>query len=999
MTTQLDEATRLLPLVGREGDLAVLRQACRPGGTPRVVFVSGDRGVGRSRVAAEAGREAEAEGHTVVRARAFPLGRGDTHSLLSDCFTPVLRGLDEATLQVLTRGALGELAALFPAAVPAAGSTSAPALDTSATRPFWAFTELLGNLAERNPLLVVLDDIHWADAPSLELLHFVARHTKDKPVTFVCTYADSERAGNETLATVEASLLDLGVAHRLRLAPLSYADTLALLQKEFRVEEGAVAHFAGVLFGWTRGNSWLIDAVLTDLRERGVLRRDGRAWRGWEVEEIRLPGSVSDATAARFERLSPTARVAAELIGVMGDRARLEDLEAVDEVDGPILLKALDELRDHRIIRELQADGGIVVEFAHPVLRTALVERMGLARKRDLHGRCGEVLEKRLGSLAERNAEILARHYCEASPMTLGAKGRRYLALAGRNALDRQANVEAERYLKAALRQGAAEDGAGALSPAELLLDLGRAQHRLGKADDAIATFHEALGQVPVDRAGTALTAAIRRRIGLIRFSQGRHQQALAQYEAGLQVATSDLATRARADLLLAQGGCLLEVGRLEEAESVTLEARSIANALDDDSLRARVARSQVLLYAWTGPARRAREHGEEALTLADRAGDPRTAFWAHWGLAISAAMAGEAGPVETHIGHARGITDQLGSPALKAWLAELAVELYYATGEWDRGLGLAEQALTVSRSLKQTALTVRLLVLASMIYVERGQLERGRTYVEEAWSLAQASAAGPEAPADFFMMIPAHVGRAACALWEGDYQTAVDVGEAGIALAEGSGYQAWTIHRLLPIVAESHIMLRNLDEAERVGRKLRALSEKLDHTLGLAWASACDAVVLWLRGDPHQGAIQLREATEVLEQIPMVPYAARLRRQLAGRLAETGDRDAALAELRKAHDVFARLGAQGELAKTREMFRQVEARPPRPAVGAGVDGLTGREVEVSRLVADRLSNKAIGRALGISPRTVSTHLSNIFKKVEVTSRGELGDLVRDKGL
>ncbi|NNM35323.1 MAG: response regulator transcription factor, partial [Gemmatimonadetes bacterium] len=252
---------------------------------------------------------------------------------------------------------------------------------------------------------------------------------------------------------------------------------------------------------------------------------------------------------------------------------------------------------------------------------------------------------------------------------------------------------------------------------------------------------------------------------------------------------------------------------------------------------------------------------------------------------------------------------------------------------------------------------------------------------------------------AGFFMLIPAHVGRAACALWEGNYEEAVRIGEAGVELAETSGYKPWTIHRLLPIVAESHIMLRNLDEAAAVGAKIRSESERLGHALGLAWASACDALLLWLRGDSQRGAIQLREATEALEAIPMVPYAARVRRQLAGRLAETGDRGAALQELRKVYDIFSRLGAEGELRKTREMFREVEARPPRRTAGAGVDGLTGREVEISRLVAEGMSNKAIGRTLGISHRTVSTHLSNVFKKVEVGSRAELADLARDRRL
>jgi DNA-binding CsgD family transcriptional regulator len=98
-------------------------------------------------------------------------------------------------------------------------------------------------------------------------------------------------------------------------------------------------------------------------------------------------------------------------------------------------------------------------------------------------------------------------------------------------------------------------------------------------------------------------------------------------------------------------------------------------------------------------------------------------------------------------------------------------------------------------------------------------------------------------------------------------------------------------------------------------------------------------------------------------------------------------------------HDIFSRLGAEGELAKARGMFREIGAKPPARPAASGAEGLTGRELEIARMVAARKSNKAIGRTLDISPRTVSTHLSNIFRKLELDSRGELADYVREHGL
>src|SRR5471032_2663971 len=113
----------------------------------------------------------------------------------------------------------------------------------------------------------------------------------------------------------------------------------------------------------------------------------------------------------------------------------------------------------------------------------------------------------------------------------------------------------------------------------------------------------------------------------------------------------------------------------------------------------------------------------------------------------------------------------------------------------------------------------------------------------------------------------------------------------------------------------------------------------------------------------------------------------------------EVGQREEGTRELRKAHDVLARLGATDELSGTREEMRERGVRPPPRTLTSGAAGLTGRETEIARMVATRKSNKEIGGALQISARTVSTHLSNIFLKLNVGSRGELADFVRQNGL
>jgi DNA-binding CsgD family transcriptional regulator len=247
--------------------------------------------------------------------------------------------------------------------------------------------------------------------------------------------------------------------------------------------------------------------------------------------------------------------------------------------------------------------------------------------------------------------------------------------------------------------------------------------------------------------------------------------------------------------------------------------------------------------------------------------------------------------------------------------------------------------------------------------------------------------------------VVPAYIGRTALKMAQGDHASAIETGERGLEIADRTGYVIWILPHLLPLIGEAYIRLLDLDGAARVGERLRRESKRMEHKLGLAWADTADALVAWHSGDVERAAALLRESAEALEALEIIPEAARIRRQLAGRLAELDRRDEALGELRKVHEVFGRLGAQPELSKAREQFRELGSRPPSRSEAEGTADLTPREAEIARLVADRKSNKAIARHLDISPRTVSTHLSNLYRKLEIGSRGELVDLVREARL
>jgi len=825
------------------------------------------------------------------------------------------------------------------------------------------------------------------------MLHFVARQISTDRVLVVGTHNDPEHRGNPALRATDQSLRSLGNAQRVRLAPLASTAIIEILERRFEASPERVRDFAERLHRWTGGNPFFIDETIKALVDGGQLQSTQGGWVGWDVEEMRVPSTIREAVLARLSDLSPHARPLADIAAVLGMRATHDELEAVSGFDHETLITAVDELRGAGVLTEREDAADIVYDFSHPLLQETLYSALGLARTRTLHGTVAESLERLYGARSMDHAGELAFHYSRGDPRRLATKAVEYLRAAGRDASAKYANREAADYLSAALTIA---DQEHETAPLELVTELARVRQRLGDYAAAVTLWHRALGAARAASDHTHV-ATIERSLGLARYWSGAFNEALEHYENATDAARRAGDGHLEARVLIAKASCLQAIGRSTESRDAVERALKIASEVGDDTLLARVHRSLLLLYLWTGPAERAREQGHHAIALAEASGQRAVAWSGHWALAVLAGLTGKADEVRRHLADAHRVADELRSPLFRLWTSEVEIEYAAGVGDWDHGVALAERTIAMARTLGQRTLLPRVLIWTGLLYLGRGDAERAKTCIDEAWSLSVGG--DPEMVRDVFAVVPAHIGRAAYHLAMGHYAEAILVGEHGLKIADRTGYVVWALHRLIPILAEASLWANDMKRATELAQRLRHQSKLLDQRLGLAWADACDALVEMLHGNKERAVALLQGAVEALEAIPFVPDAARLRRQLARALAETGDREGATRELRRAHEVFAHLGAERELDATREQLRELGARPPTRSVTQGVAGLTGRELEIVRLVAARRSNKEIGSALGISARTASTHLSNIFSKLGVASRGELADLAREAGL
>jgi DNA-binding CsgD family transcriptional regulator len=1002
-----DEAT----LVGRSAELTLLTRMTDEAakGSGRSVFIVGEGGIGKTRLAAAAADRAAKRGWSVAIGRSYPVETGVPYALFSDALLPLVRKLEPATLAILTRGGAAELGYLFPSLGPLADRERASAgADPSElkARLLWNFTQFLGRLSAKQPLFIVLENLQWADASSLELLHFVARQIESHRIVLLGTYNDAERDLNPALRGTEQSLLRLGALTVQKLAPLQVAGVEEVVQQRFGVHANTTRHFSAMLYEWTRGNPFFVEETLKSLVDSGALKqRDGR-WTGWEMETLQLPSTIKDAVKARVARLSPNALKLANLAAVIGTRAAHDTLAGVAGLSVPDTIAALDELLAQRVLEETGSVDAIYYDFTHPLLQQVIYAGLGQARARLLHATVAEALELAYGNAAVSHADELALHFARAHSEHLARKAVRYLYAAGRSAIERYANREAANYLAAALDHLDKDPAITDAPREEILATLARTRQRLGEYDAAMSLWTRARNDATA-RGEKGAIADIEYRMGLACYWSGKYADALMHYEAGLAEASgsADRATTVR--LRLAKGIALQDLGRLKEAQAVVEAAlaSAVEGEMRNDSLLSRAHRALLLLYTWSGPLELAHEHGTQAIAHAEAAAERMLEWTAHWGMALLAGVSGDARSFLEHLAATDRLAEQMHSPLLPLWSAELLVQYHSGTGDWDAAIEIAERTITLAKSLSQRTLLPRLYVWSGLIYLWRGEDERAKKYFDEAWKLAGAEKAGSlegagERALDVPSIVPAHLGMASYYLAQGDPGKAVRIGEAGLAIADRTGYLVWALQWLLPTIGDAALTGRDFATAATHLERMRRDAGRLNHRLGLAYADACDGLLARFRDrDPARAIELLQSSVQQLEALPFPPQAARVRRRLAGAFLEVGDREEAMRQLRKAHDVFARLGATVELEGTREEMRELGLRPPPKSVTSGAAGLTAREIEIARMVATRKSNKEIGGALQISARTVSTHLSNIFLKLSVGSRGELADFVRQNGL
>jgi DNA-binding SARP family transcriptional activator/tetratricopeptide (TPR) repeat protein len=569
------------PLIGRQAELGFLCRCWREStdGTRALVLLAGDAGIGKTRTAAELASRAHDEGAVVL------YGRFDEQTLAP--YQPVVemvRGwsagarLDALGERLGPRA--GELGILLPEFGPPPADRIAGGLatidgDAQRYRFFDAVAGLIGEIGADAPLVLIFDDLHWGDRPTLQLLHHLVRAPAPRRALFLGTFREPEVGVSHPLQELIGDLRREGTLRRITLGGLAESEVAELVEE--LAAEPASEGFVRALHGETEGNPFFIEEVVRHVRETA-----GDLAEEVALERAGVPDGVREVTARRLRRLGADARDTMVVASVIGREFDFDVLQAVAPVAGDALVAALEEGVDARVLREAGRVGRYA--FTHALVRATLYDGVSQLRRARLHGRVGEAVVRLRGGDLDEYLPLLAHHFAEAAPIERPERAIDFALAAARRADRLLAWEEAAHHYRAALR---ARDLAGVADDrvrAELLLALGASEDRAGMDREARATFLEA-----VDTAR------------------------------GL----ADPVLLGRAALGFAGQWSML--GRVDP-ERVRLLDEALSALIGDESpLRARLlARLALELYYADDPERRLRL-SEEAVALARRVGDPHT--------------------------------------------------------------------------------------------------------------------------------------------------------------------------------------------------------------------------------------------------------------------------------------------------------------------------------------------------------------------------------------
>ena len=674
----------LLPLVGRAAELTALVRGYEGRATTGAfVAVEGEAGIGKTRLAEEFLAQVRSQGATTIMVRCY---EGETNA----AYGPVADGLRRALAQsicadrlhALPAHWLAEVARLLPelhALRP--GLPPPPPLDAPGgqSRFLEGLRQMLSALCQGFvPNVLFFDDMHWADAASVDLLAYLVRRLAGQPLFILATWRSDDGPTVSRLRSLVADAQRAGIGATLLLNRLAPTDVLDLVRSLSAAGAELPDDMGGRLYRETEGLPLFLAAYLEDLAQQPEKGADG-AWR--------VPRGVTDLLRARLDAVGEAARQALQAAAIIGRSFDLEALQATSGRSDEEAASALEALIRRAIVREVAEDAGATprYDFTHEKLRALVYDETSLARRRLLHGRAARFLSERarLHHNLDAQAAAIGQHFRLSGQ---DAEAAACFVLAGDHAHSLYANAEALAHYQAALALGHPETRRLHEASGDMHVLLGAYRAALASYEAAAALCGPA----------SAALAVVEHKLGNVHARRGEWPSAESHFAAALDL-TADAAGRAEAGRILADWSLAVHAqGQTERASALASEALAAAESADDRRGVAQAHNILGILARSRGDAAGAVAHLERSLAIAEALSDASSRIAALNNLALARGDRGDLAEATALAEQALALGVAVGDRHREAALHNNLADLLHAAGRGEEAMIHLKQAVVI---------------------------------------------------------------------------------------------------------------------------------------------------------------------------------------------------------------------------------------------------------------------------------------------------------------
>jgi tetratricopeptide (TPR) repeat protein len=908
-------------LVGRDAELARLRELVEAtvAGRGRVAVVTGPLGIGKTGLIEEAITFARLRGVAVVTGKAYE--SAPPYEPFARTLRDLARGVDSDTLAARLGDAAPEFVALIPELarqLPRIGEIASGSPDDRKNRLFAGVAQFLGATGSATPILLFLDDMHLADAATVELLQHVARRADASRLLLVVAYRSDEvpsTPAGRKFAQLMHALSREEFCTTIALHPLTEEQVVDLI-KAMANHPARPVRFGRRIWEVTEGNPYFIEEVLKGLFERGTLYIKDGQW-STDFDDIRdysvleIPTSVQGAVETRLRSLDEVTRQLLTHASVIGRQFGFDLLLAAAGTSETELLDRIEEALRAQLIREVRGAGADVYEFAQPMLRQVLYESIPRRRRRLLHRQIGETLEKIAARGLDPHLEALTQHFSEGEDLERTLK---YARLAAQKAAAVFAYDDAAAYLRTAI---AAADELGLTADRLAMMEtLGDLTFAAGKREETIRAWENAVQFWRSLPGGSRDDGArLYRKLGEAgsRWSV-YNPRAREHIQEGLRLLEDAPQHPERIKLIIAKafdhfwqraaGQVDIEVAEASAQEGYRL-AEAAGSPIDISAALDALAG----IYLYTADYQKTLDVSRRRVPIVQQLGDPHEQVDLHHMLAHASEALGQFPEALAQAESGKALAERSGIIGYRTQLLWDATRICAKWGRWDKVGGYAEEYLDIERRYGAEPRRGAILASVGRVAALRGRPDEARAILDDIETIPLSANPGAA------WLRPFH--RLLVTLAIPDFDQSRTLVEQALRVADAP----WTKLEVGTLALEFAALSEEWEYAAGMGGELleTARSKGLRYNL----AVICRAMGAYYRaiGKPEEAEALLGESRDLFQAMDCPWELGRTHREIALLRRDQGRADEAAVLLKDALSLFEAVGAIPDIDRTRELM------------------------------------------------------------------------------